>query len=47
MTITLTDKEVEVLKLFLRLDLDAIGFESKEQRVLRSIAKKLKAVGKS
>lgn len=42
MTINLTEKEVEVLKLLLSLDLDAVGFESKEQRVLRGISKKLR-----
>ena len=41
-TLTLTEQEINTLKTFLGLDLDAIGFGNKEQRILRQIRNKLK-----
>jgi predicted Zn-ribbon and HTH transcriptional regulator len=40
-TINLTDQEVAVLKLILRVDMDALGVERKFQAPLRAVLRKL------
>ena len=40
-TVDLTANEVRVLTMLLRLDLDAIGFEPKDQKTLRAVLRKL------
>ena len=40
-TITLTDKEIQVLKSILRVDMDALGLPRNEQGAVRSVLKKL------
>lgn len=43
MTLTLTERERQVLMLVLRVDLDALGVERKDQSAIRAILKRLKA----
>ncbi len=41
-TIKLTAKEAKLLKEYLSLDLDAIGYSEREQKILRAIFDKIK-----
>ena len=42
--LTLTERERDILMLVLRVDLDALGVERKDQTALRAILKRLKAM---